>query len=261
MEFKSFNSIKRLETIVTITEKVHGSNAQVLIEDGEIKAGSRNRFLDVEEDNFGFAQWVDDNKEELIEKLGEGRHFGEWYGSGINSGYGLTKGEKRLALFDQRLVEQELPEGVVVVPVLYQGLFRDGIVTEIMDKLKEGGSVISPGFMRPEGVVVRFDANGAMFKKVFEAEETGWTKGTKVKSPKGEAIDVSEYLQPVRLEKLLSRDEQYLLNYPSSLPQLAKDYIADMEKEEQFKDVDEHTMKAIKRKVFPFIKELIIHGQ
>ena len=49
---------------------------------------------------FGFARWVETNRERLITLLGPGLHFGEWWGSGIQRGYGLTKGDKRFSLFN-----------------------------------------------------------------------------------------------------------------------------------------------------------------
>jgi len=41
-----------------------------------ISAGSGNKMLTLEEDNFGFARWVSDNAKELF-KLGPGRHYYE----------------------------------------------------------------------------------------------------------------------------------------------------------------------------------------
>ncbi len=53
--FESFGKIERLAQPITITEKVHGSNAQVFItEDGAIQDGSRTRWITPEDDNYGF---------------------------------------------------------------------------------------------------------------------------------------------------------------------------------------------------------------
>lgn len=101
-EFKSFEKIARAKTGFgcVVTEKIDGTNAQILIEDGKIVGvGSRNRWIKPgkEHDNYGFAGWVEQNEEELL-KLGDGYHFGEWYGCGIQRNYGLK--EKRFALFN-----------------------------------------------------------------------------------------------------------------------------------------------------------------
>jgi hypothetical protein len=99
-DFKGFGKIARLSRNMIITEKLDGTNAQVYIDQwGEIRAGSRNRWIKVGDDNYGFAAWVEANKEEL-RKLGPGRHFGEWWGNGIQRGYGLPKGDKRFSLFN-----------------------------------------------------------------------------------------------------------------------------------------------------------------
>lgn len=264
VEFRSFTDIERIYSQVTITEKLHGSNAQILIyeEDGKIKiqAGCRTRFIDSEDDNFGFAKWVERNKDNLIAALGIGRHFGEWYGSGINSGYNLK--EKRLALFNvHKYKDIKLPEGVDLVPVLYEGPWTDTILKETMDKLKLEGSKMQPGFMKPEGVVIFFHRNNILMKAVFESEDTGW-KGVRKedRDPKPEPVSdevVNQYLQPIRLEKLLSKDEKYLREYPSSLPSIVRAYVLDLEKECNFESVEEIVQKTVKRKVFPWVKIML----
>ena len=66
-EFHTFNKIPRLSRECVITEKLDGTNAQILItEDKKLYAGSRNRWL-IENgvlvsDNFGFGAWVLQNK-------------------------------------------------------------------------------------------------------------------------------------------------------------------------------------------------------
>ncbi len=90
--FAPFPKMARLYRDIVITEKLDGTNAQILIDDAgfadgnevcevdglALWAGSRTRWLDTSSrgDNFGFAKWVQDNAAELV-KLGEGRHFGE----------------------------------------------------------------------------------------------------------------------------------------------------------------------------------------
>lgn len=130
-EFVGFPKIARLNREIVVTEKIDGTNAQVEItEDGIVRAGSRNRYITPEGDNHGFAAWVRDNADDL-RRLGPGRHFGEWWGSGIQSGYGLPKGEKRFSLFnvsrwdDDVLNEEDglpaRPRCCGVVPTLYRG--------------------------------------------------------------------------------------------------------------------------------------------
>lgn len=265
MEFKSFSDIDRFKGVdLHITQKIHGSNAQILIynqPDGtlDLMCGSRNRWVTPEEDNYGFATFVNSHKTEFIEKLGVGRYYGEWAGPGINSGEGLK--EKHFILFDYRRFppERPLPPNTLVVPVLYSGGYLDGIIEEVFEDLKTNGSKLVPGFMNPEGIVIQI--LGQRFKKVFKAEETAW-KG--VSKPKVEGIpgpDITYLLQPIRLEKLLSRDSIYMEKYPESLPQICRDYVADLEKENQFIGTEDE-IKVLKKKVgkavFPFIKQFIL---
>lgn len=174
-DFKSFPKIARISRDCVITEKIDGSNAQVTIKDGAVLSiGSRNRFITEQADNFGFARWVGQNKDELV-KLGDGTHFGEWWGIGIQRGYGLF--ERRFTLFRVPKDLVELPKCVSVVPTLYTGPFATEIVDRVLAYLVVKGSVAVPGYMKPEGIVIYHKAAGVMFKKTTENDEV----------PKGEA--------------------------------------------------------------------------
>ena len=213
LEFKKFDKIPRLSREIIITEKLDGTNAQIFIynkrdeilwpdtpveklitqdfidrfsvfekDEVYIFAGSRKRWLDCSSkgDNYGFAKWVKENAEELL-KLGEGRHYGEWYGNGIQRKYDLQ--EKRLALFNVgRFANRDIPlevddarnycpECCEVVPILYKGLFDTIIIESVLDSLERNGSKAVPNFMKPEGIIVRHQASGQMFKKTIENDE------------------------------------------------------------------------------------------
>ena len=171
MEFKSFSKIARLSRDCTITEKIDGTNGQIVIENGEITAvGSRNRYLGSGNDNYGFWMWVQQNKTELL-KLGDGTHFGEWWGLGIQRKYDLF--ERRFSLFRAPKNMVEKPACVSFVPVLFEGPFTTENVDIAMDKLKSLGSVAAPGYMNPEGIVIYHKAAGVMFKKTFDGDEKG----------------------------------------------------------------------------------------
>ena len=181
--FEEFSKIARLTRDCVITEKLDGTNAQVYVaEDGTVRAGSRNRWITPEADNFGFAAWVRDHEAELRDGLGIGRHFGEWWGAGIQRRYGLT--EKRFSLFNTArwvnthdgmppLGEKQsyAPGCCYVVPVLYAGVFSTEMVGTTIERLRTMGSVAAPGFMKPEGVVVWHEAARQMFKKTLEKDE------------------------------------------------------------------------------------------
>jgi hypothetical protein len=168
--FEPFPKIPRLRREVVISEKIDGSNASVYIpEDGKrAYAASRNRWITPEDDNYGFAKWVHANHDALL-ALGPGYHRGEWYGQGIQRGYGLS--EKRFALFNaSRWLGGMQPACCRVVPVLAVGA-GDGVIEDVLTKLRRGGSVAAPGFMRPEGVVVYHTAARSLFKVLLEGDD------------------------------------------------------------------------------------------
>lgn len=164
-EFTPFPSLKRLYREIVVTEKLDGTNAQVHItEDGDLFAGSRNRWITPEDDNYGFARWVESNKEELLH-LGPGSHFGEWWGNGIQRGYGLA--EKRFSLFNTGRW-QEYEGSFDCVPVLYNGMFSDQAITDVLNVLRLDGSRAAPGFMNPEGIVIYHTHGRQSFKVTLD---------------------------------------------------------------------------------------------
>ena len=191
IEFKEFPKIARLSREVIITEKIDGTNGCIFVGDaGEFLIGSRTRWITPEQDNHGFARWATEHKEELLQ-LGPGRYYGEWWGNGIQRGYGFSKGEKRFSLFntirwclhdeepkqiptgDPRInkMQSVLPRCCFLVPVLYRGLFDVRDANEQLTKLRISGSVAAPGFMQPEGVVVYHIAGNISFKKTIGDDE------------------------------------------------------------------------------------------
>jgi hypothetical protein len=175
MEFEQFPKIARLSRECTITEKIDGTNGCIFIgEDGTFKVGSRTRWLDsATGDNHGFMLWALTNKDELL-KLGPGRHFGEWWGSGIQRGYGLGKGEKRFSLFNSFKWSDSAgvrPACCGVVPVLYNGLFTTYFAQAALHSLETDGSAAAPGFMQPEGIIIYHHAANIYFKKTLNKDD------------------------------------------------------------------------------------------
>ena len=193
--FEAFPKLTRFSHGWTITEKLDGTNGQILIvplsettnvpvpegalqfyNDHFIYAGSRNRLLGLgKNDNHGFAQFVHDNAEALIDALGPGRHFGEWVGKGIGKrGYNLD--QKVFALFNVNRWEGEaLPDRVRVVPRLADGYMENPgqVALDNLEALRQGGSIFAPGFDNPEGVVLHHGPSGTLFKKTFDYDEAG----------------------------------------------------------------------------------------
>ena len=196
MKFTEFPKMPRSSREIVITEKIDGTNASIFIQNLDLedlssneeiiavkegfsmRAGSRTRWITPQDDNYGFANWVKQNSDELF-KLGEGHHFGEWWGSGIQIGYGLPKGEKRFSLFNtSRWVKENpsekqeiVPSIVNIVPELYRGSFNTTHIDFVLKSLELEGSKAAPGFMKPEGIIVYHLAGNVGFKKTIKKDE------------------------------------------------------------------------------------------
>lgn len=174
--FIPFPKIGRLNRNAVITEKIDGSNAQIHItEAGEVFAGSRKRWVTPGDDNFGFAAWVFENRDELAAGLGAGTHYGEWWGAGIQRAYGQSV--KRFSLFNTSRWgggSSTRPACCDVVPVLgFAGKLTDlsVAVDSALNNLRAFGSQAAPGFMDPEGLVVYHSATNHLYKVTLANDE------------------------------------------------------------------------------------------
>lgn len=176
-EFQAWPKTPRLSsTGMVITEKIDGTNAAIQFDEyGGWAAQSRKRLITPQDDNFGFARWVSENNHLLFEVLGPGIHYGEWWGSGIQRGYGLTNGEKRFSLFNTGRWDpddlRDLVPGLGVVPVLRLHQFDTAVIAETVEELKASGSHAAPGFMRPEGVIVYVRTLDKVLKVLIESDD------------------------------------------------------------------------------------------
>jgi hypothetical protein len=193
IEFKEWPKTTRLLRNITITEKLDGSNAaigiipsddqndpsiiaQIETADGifGVYAQSRTRLITPGKstDNYGFAGWVQRNAGELVELLGEGLHYGEWWGNGIQRNYGMA--EKWFSLFNTtRYGELETDLNLAVVPVLYEGPNETAAVEMALYTLRVGGSIAAPGFMNPEGICVYQAASRQISKVTLDKNDAG----------------------------------------------------------------------------------------
>jgi len=209
-EFQAWPKIPRLNRNCIVTEKIDGTNAAVVIEkvgpgwpkhefelarvdldltdasELAVFAQSRKRLLQTNEDggkgsdNFAFAAWVKENALELAAVLGEGRHFGEWWGAGIQRAYGLTEQDKRFSLFNagrwhdraaNGIGKEVCPDCCSVVPVVALGKVGEAPWLKAMNDLAENGSAAVPGFDNPEGIVVYHTAARTSFKVTFDQDD------------------------------------------------------------------------------------------
>lgn len=174
VEFKAWPSIPRTSPFkVTITEKMNGTNSCIIIQNGEIVGvQSRKRFITPEEDNFGFAQWVEDNTGDLV-SLGEGYHYGEWAGLGIQSNpHNLA--EKQFFLFNTFRWNKDNPNRpncCKVVPTLYEGDLTPELIPKLLELL-----VVNNPDETPEGVVVFYHSFRKYTKHTIKSPNGKWCK-------------------------------------------------------------------------------------
>lgn len=200
-EFIKYPKIPRWSRNVIITEKIDGMNGQILItaipndytsptliaykKEADsacaygttwgMFVGSRNRLLTLNKsgDTHGFAAWCKERAEAVFDKLGPGRHFGEFWGKGINRNYGLD--HNRFSLFRRDLWEgKELPPDFYVVPKLGEGLVHHNTIyipDICLNLLISNGSYACKGYMDPEGVVIFHTASGHLYKKYCKNDE------------------------------------------------------------------------------------------
>jgi len=197
IEFTAWPKTPRLMRNITITEKIDGTNAAIGIVkvdpedpkeepiidhvnlDGEmfgIYAQSRTRLIKPGKstDNYGFAVWVATHAAELVDLLGEGLHFGEWWGNGIQRNYGMT--EKWFSLFNTDRYhgfEERTGLNITAVPVLYQGPNDTHSIEDALNRLRTEGSVAAPGFMNPEGICVYQSASRTVSKVTLDKNDAG----------------------------------------------------------------------------------------
>lgn len=205
-EFQAWPKIPRLNRNCVATEKIDGTNAAIVIDevdtgaephefeivrvsDGSrelaVFAQSRKRLIQTNEDgrkgadNAGFAAWVKENAAELAVGLGPGRHFGEWWGLGIQRGYDLD--HKRFSLFnvhrwhdadDNGFGAAPAPGCCGVVPILASGNIINAVAEGAIAMLEDDGSRAAPGYDDPEGIVVFHTASKQSFKVTVKDDES-----------------------------------------------------------------------------------------
>lgn len=175
IEFKPWDKIPRENPFkVTISEKIDGTNACIIICDGVIRGvQSRKRFITPDDDNYGFASWVAENNDELL-KLGDGYHYGEWAGIGIQKNpHNLDS--KKLFLFNTFRWNEDnpnRPKCCEVVPVLFQGELTPNKIPELLKSLQENAGVNQT----PEGVVVYYHAFRKYTKHTISSPNGKWCK-------------------------------------------------------------------------------------
>ena len=176
VEFKAFPKISRDNPFkATISEKIDGTNACIIIQEGKIiGVQSRKRLIIPEDDNYGFAKWVSENTEDLL-KLGNGYHYGEWAGPGIQKNPHRLE-EKTLFLFNtfrrETIRDLDIPN-VAVVPVLFNGILKEDTIESELLRLKN--KYVGTD-CKPEGIVVYYHIFRKYTKHTIVSPNGKWCK-------------------------------------------------------------------------------------
>ena len=175
VEFKAWEKIPRENPFtVTITEKMDGTNACIIIQDGCIVGvQSRKRLITPEDDNYGFSAWVDENKDDLV-NLGDGYHYGEWAGLGIQKNPHALDGKQFFLFNTFRWNDQNpnRPKCCEVVPVLFQGQLNPETIPELLIKMQDDATENQ----RPEGVIAYYHAFRKYTKHTIKSPNGKWCK-------------------------------------------------------------------------------------
>lgn len=175
---KSINVLPGMENLVQAREgetlKFTGNDVPMLQRGDDWYAmyvQSRKRLITPKEDNYGFARWCYDNAETLLDDLGEGTHFGEYWGRGIQKRY--TIDHKRFSLFRAGMYKDVTfsTPNLDVVPIVYEGPFDTEVIRDLVSWLKVSGSMVDPKCDRPEGLIVYHTAASQVFKVLCENDE------------------------------------------------------------------------------------------
>ncbi len=103
--------------------KLHGTNAAVQVSpEGDVFAQSRTSVITKENDNAGFARWVDENVE-FFKELSDGERtltfFGEWCGKDIQKNTAINQIDKRIfAIFALQIGEVTGEQMIQAEPVV-----------------------------------------------------------------------------------------------------------------------------------------------
>lgn len=174
IEFKPWPKILRgTPFMVTITEKIDGTNGCIVIDGGEIVAvQSRKRFITPDDDNYGFAAWVEENEHELL-GLGDGHHYGEWAGLGIqNNPLGLDRKEFFLFnTFRWDLDNLSMPSCCSLVPVLFTGKISELTIGGLIDSMRDEYDKV-----KREGVVVYYHLSRTYSKHTVLSPRGKWVE-------------------------------------------------------------------------------------
>lgn len=274
--FKEYMHIERFgETEVAGIEfgecfvfpKIDGTNGQLWY-DGELKAGSRNRTLSLDDDNQGFMNWAiqQENIAKLFLDYPHLRLYGEWLVPHTLKTYRETAWRK-FYVFDVSIITgegEELLPYLQYQPILEQFKIeyippicsiKNPTYEDLVNKLESNFYLIKDGEDSGEGIVIKnYEFKNKFGRQVWAKivktefkEKQSKIKHTEMNASKMiEQEIIDEYLTKTMIEKVKSKIENECNGWSSKyIPRLLQTVYYDLIKEE--------TWAFVKEKKFPTI--------
>jgi len=112
--------------------KLDGTNAAIRLCNDEVRAQSRSRFITPDDDNYGFAAWVESKKDgwlmDVITTLNDEMDFtiyGEWCGKGIQKRCAISQVGPKFVIFAMTMDDRVIYEPAVIGALLQPDIDDD----------------------------------------------------------------------------------------------------------------------------------------
>lgn len=214
-----------------ITEKIHGTNAGIIVNPlADIQFASRNHLLGEGADNMGFKAHVMANFHVyggLIQDLQvianerdtQIQIYGEYFGTGILK---MQYGEKQVRFFDIRFGNKmitktsfnQIVPSELAVPLYATGLsFEDAMACDIKTQTQIGTGLIEGVVISPENDAYELGSNQPRFNIKKKNEEFVEKKSRVKKEVETRLVslraDFMQYINEARVDSVLSKEHEF----------------------------------------------------
>lgn len=258
------------EYLWCVTEKIHGANFQVYYDGEDFLIGSRNRWLNPNENFYNLYNLINEIKPNIMELMMEFskkppiRLYGEVYGDGVQKGVKYSK-EKRIRFFDIKVQDDYMPYAQAEyffekfnIPYIRVKEKIQGTINEVINKVNTHfNSEVAEGEYATlennlcEGVVIKpymfnayTDKGERVIIKKKNEEFLEKSKFPKTPNPKKEIAysqcieDVKPYINNNRFDSVFSKDNYQKPDFGTFIKAYAQDVVEDASKDNiEFKDI------------------------
>ena len=150
--------------------KLHGTNAAIRCEGGEVFAQKRTSDVTVEEDNAGFANWLERHKASWVLEPEQPAvtYFGEWAGPGVQRGDAVSKLDQKYFFIFAVMVGDTM----LVHPEDIEGLLPDDVDSDTLDNVLvlPWHTKITVDFSDPTGTDAQMAKLSELAEKIGEVD-------------------------------------------------------------------------------------------